>query len=228
MKRHLQTFLGGALVIVPFAITGYLVWWMVSKLGALGSSILGNGKFVDGIFPHGWLGEWKGTDYIPGPLTYVVGSILVLVVIYFVGMLTRSYIFRKIVDIVERWVTHVPGVKTIYQSVRDLMKLFGGDSAKMGRAVLYKIPQTQITVLGILTNECPTGMCVQGEQKVAVYLPFSYMFGGPTIYVSPKDIIDTNIPVDQALKLCATAHVGASGELPEMIDDNTPPPETKV
>lgn len=233
MKKHIQTFLGGTLIIVPFAITGYFVWWLANKLGALGSSLLdGTGLVIilDKFFPKGWVGNWQGNKYVSdGALPYIFGAILVLVAIYFVGMLARLYIFRKIVGTVERWVTHVPGVKTIYESVRDLMKLFGGDSAKMGRAVLYKIPQTEITVMGILTNERPSGLSVNGEQKVAVYLPFSYMFGGPTIYVSPEDIIDTGMTVDQALKLCATAHVGStSDEALEEVGINEGPPETKI
>jgi uncharacterized membrane protein len=161
-------------------------------------------------------------------VTYIVGSILVLVVIYFVGMLTRLYIFRKIVEVVERWISRVPGVKTIYESVRDLMKLFGGDSARMGRAVLYEIPNTEIAVLGIMTNERPTGVSGDGPQKVAIYLPFSYMFGGPTIYVSPEHLQDAGMTVDQALKLCATAHVGAQRAILHASDPKEPPPETKI
>jgi uncharacterized membrane protein len=60
MKRYIQTFFGGALVITPFAITGYFVWWLASKLGALGSALLGNTRLVtvlEKVFPPDWLGK---------------------------------------------------------------------------------------------------------------------------------------------------------------------------
>jgi uncharacterized membrane protein len=136
------------------------------------------------------------------------GAVLVVLAVYFVGLLTHWWIFRKILSIIEDWIARVPGVKTIYESVRDLMKLFGGDSSKMGQAVLYNIPQTDINVLGILTNDRPAGMGDGSKKLVAVYLPFSYMFGGLTVYVSPEQVHEAGISVDQALKLCATAHVG--------------------
>jgi len=54
---------------------------------------------------------------------------------------------------------------------------------------------------------------------VAVYLPYAYMFGGPTIYVSPEHVHDVDLSVEQVLKIAATAHVGAEA-LP------VPTPET--
>lgn len=219
MKRILQTFFGGALVILPFAVSGYFVWWLATKLGGLGQGLLQKTKLMD------WI---KDTGALSDVLSWFLGSVIVIGLIYGVGLLTRLYVFRQIVQIVERWITHVPGVKTIYESVRDLMKLFGGDSARMGRAVLYRIPQTDISVLGILTNEQPVGVSAKGERKVAVFLPFSYMFGGPTIYVSPEHILDAGMTVDQALKLCATAHVGGQQAAPLNGGKNEPPPETKI
>jgi len=233
MKRNIQTFLAGVLVIVPFAITGYFVVWLATKIGGLGGALISKtmlGATLNNVLGTNWLGEWDaaGKNFDPSPLACVLGAVLVLIIVFFIGMLTRLYIFRQIVLIVERWITHVPGVKTIYESVRDLMKLFGGDSAKMGRAVLYRIPQTHISVLGILTNEQPEGVSPEGEQRVAVFLPFSYMFGGPTIYVSPADLQDAGMTVDQALKLCATAAVGSRAPAPHVTGKNDIPPETKI
>jgi uncharacterized membrane protein len=199
-KQHIQIWFAGLFVVAPFALTLYVVWRLASWLGGLGFDLIKQALKLNGIklLENSWINF----------LMALCGVVVVIMAVYFVGLLTHWWIFRKILSILENWIARVPGVKTIYESVRDLMKLFGGDSSKMGRAVLYNIPQTDINVLGILTNDHPSGMGDGSKKLVAVYLPFSYMFGGPTIYVSPDLVRDAGISVDQALKLCATAHVG--------------------
>ena len=196
MKRQLRIMLAGALVVVPFALTAYVIWWAGVKLDGLGAAVL------------------------PEPVQFPgVGAVLVIVVIYLTGLLTHLWVFRGLLGWTERMVVRVPGVKTIYESVRDLMKLFGGDSGRMGRTVLYTDPAGGMTVLGILTNESPAGL-EQGPAggKVAVYLPYSYMFGGPTIYVSRECVQEIDMPVETALKLCTTAQVGSEPAVPSGAD----------
>ena len=226
-KRIVQVWFAGLLVVVPFAITAYVFWRLATWLGGMGYYLMmellplydkGLADAVEEAHRRAVAnGDMDGFSVILA----IVGSLLVILAIYFIGLLTHWWIFRKVLNIVEIWISRVPGVKTIYESVRDLMKLFGGDSSKMGRAVLYNIPQTDINVLGILTNDSPVGVSQNGKRMVAVYLPFSYMFGGPTIYVSPDQVREAGISVDQALKLCATAHVGSpapAAPLPEVIE----------
>ncbi|MFB3891564.1 MAG: DUF502 domain-containing protein [Phycisphaerae bacterium] len=204
MRKHLQIFLAGALVVVPFAVTAYLVWILATWLGGLGYGLVEA------------LGGLALQQHVAEQLVALMGALLVLGGIYMVGILARSYIFRKLLMLIERFIAHLPGVKTIYESVRDLMKLFGADSGRMGKAVLYQIPQTEISLLGIMTNENPLGTNAEGKpKKVAVYLPFSYMFGGLTMLVGPDQVKDAGMSVDQALKICATASVSPQSSLLE-------------
>ena len=77
----------------------------------------------------------------------------------------------------------------------------------MGRVVLYNPPQTQLSMLAILTTDQPKGLEAQAEPRVAIFLPYSYMFGGITVYVPPSHLREVDMPVEVALKLCATAQV---------------------
>lgn len=194
MKRHLKVLLAGALVVVPFAITVYIVWALAGWLGRQGYMLL-NSLGVPDSFP-----DW---------LVALLGAMMVVLCIYLVGLMTKLWIFRYSLGLLESWITRLPGIKTVYESVRDLMKLFGGDSSKMGRSVMYRVPGTDMSVIGILTNDSPLGVPQTPTRRVALYLPFSYMFGGPTIYVSPEHVEELDISVEQVLKLAATAHVGA-------------------
>jgi len=191
VKKQLRIFLAGVMVVAPLAVTAYVVWAAGAWLERLGDAL-----FEAVGIP---LSPWTG-----------VGTLVLLGAIYCVGLLTHFWLFRNMLRWLEMLVVRLPVVKTVYESVRDLMKLFGGDARKMGRAVLYKVPGAGMTVLGILTNDQPGKVNeAAGEKRVAVFLPFSYMLGGPTIFVSPDDVLEVDLTVDQALKLCTTASVSA-------------------
>ena len=200
MKTVIRTFLSGALIIVPLAITAYVLYsvgsWMDDK-GRLAVAKIWNEAAAKNLFSG-------------------AGALLLIAVIYITGLLTRVWAFRTLWAYFERLVAKVPGVKVIYESVRDLMKLFGGDTGSMGRVVEYRPPGTDVAVLGILTNEHPsTGKQEEGPRRVAVYLPMAYMFGGATILTPPEHLKELDMTVEHALKLAATAHIGGAGpELP--------------
>jgi uncharacterized membrane protein len=192
MKTQVRIFLSGALVVVPLAITVYV-------LVSVGLWLDGMGKAV--------------VTYIGGEQTKLfrgAGALLLVGLIYLAGLLTHVWGFRPLWERFERLLSRVPGVKIIYESIRDLMRLFGGGAASMGRTVEYRPPGADYSVLGILTNENPVASRPPGEKRVAVYLPMAYMFGGPTVLVPPEHLRALDIPVEQALKLAATAHVGGN------------------
>ena len=199
MNKQLRILLAGAMIIVPFAIT---IWVIV----AIGSGLDNLVRDPLAKLFHDPLAEEK-FELWPG-----VGVLIMIGVTYLIGLLTHFWLFRKLLSVFERFVARLPGVKTIYESVRDLMKLFGTGSRRMGRVVRYKPPGTDMVFLGILTNEAPKIGQSPDDRPVAVFLPYSYMFGGMTIYVSPEHLQEVDMPVEQALKLSATAQVG--GESP--------------
>jgi uncharacterized membrane protein len=206
MKKHLQVLLAGVVVVIPFAISLYIIYAVASWLGKMG------GELMQRLAGKPWgvyepiVTAW-GYDLSP-----LIGAAALVAVIYLIGWATHLWFFRAVLRRLEQMVDRVPGIKTVYESVRDLLKLFGGSSAKgMGRAVLYRPPNTDMAMLGILTNERPAGTAHEGpDQRVAVYLPLAYMIGGPIVYIPRSQLQDVDIPVERVLKLCATAEIGAA------------------
>ena len=186
MKKQLRIFLAGVMVVTPFAITAYVLWWAGSALDGLARS------GIEAVAPGAvdWL--------FPG-----AGAIFLLVVIYVVGLLTRLWVFRWILDVLERLFSRLPVVKTIYESVRDVLRLFSSDANQMGQVVRYRIPGTEIDLLGIRTSTSPRA--AKGAGKVAVYLPMSYMLGGPTVYVEADAVEPVDMSVEEAMRIAATA-----------------------
>ncbi len=191
MTKQLQIVLAGLLVVVPIAATLWVVLWAAEAIDAMG----------EGLFDL--LGT--GIDLPP-----YLGIAIVLALLYVVGLLTRMWIFAGLFRLTDKLFSSVPGVKAIYESVRDLLKLFGGDADKMGKVVLYRQPSTELILLGIMTNTSPVGVDDNtDDDRVAVYQPFAYMFGGPILYVPRSHVTEIDMTVEQALKLATTAHVGA-------------------
>lgn len=195
MTKHLRILLTGLAVIVPFAITVWVITSVIYWLNRMGTAV---------IQP---IWDYFELD-IP---VHGLGVILLVALVYFVGLMMHFWLFRGTVNFAEKLLRRVPGVKVIYDSVRDLMKLFGSDAkSKMGRVVEYKSPQMDIGVLGILTNEHPEGC---SDDKVALYIPLSYMIGGPVIFVSREHLREVDMTVERALRVSVTAQVSVADKV---------------
>jgi len=203
MAKQIQIILAGAVIVVPLGATIAVIVWIGLWVGGIGS----------------WLLSLVWADIKLPPY---VGVLVVLGLLYAVGLLARTWLFGRLFSLLDRILSRVPGVKTIYESIRDILKLFAGDPAQMGKAVLYRQPGTDMVLLGIRTNERPEGVADRfPDQRVAIYQPYSYMFGGPTVYVPADHVTEIDMSVDKAMKLCATAHVGA------MVDERGAKSENK-
>ena len=184
MKRHLRIFLSGVMVLAPIAVTGYAIWWAGRGLDNIASRI------IKSIAPS--VVNW----WFPG-----AGVLFLLISVYVIGLLTHLWLFRWFFRTLEKVFSRLPIVKTIYESVRDVLKVFAGGAGQMGQVVRYRIPGTQIDLLGIKTSTSP----IDDDGKVAVYIPMSYQLGGFTIYVDNQSITQIDMSVEQAMKIAATA-----------------------
>lgn len=199
MNKHLKIFMTGALILVPLAITVWLIVWIGTALGKLGYSLMDSVGLVEPIQPEYRI--WAGA----------IGVAVVLVVVYLTGLLGNVWLFKKFFRLIDQLLSAVPGVKTIYESIRDLMKIFGGQQGSMGRVVLYSPSGSGMKMLGIVTNEDPAGR-PEGDDSVLVYLPLGYMIGGPIVYASPAQLEPVDMPAETALKLAMTAFVSVKDE----------------
>ena len=145
MRKHVRIFVAGALAVIPFAVTAYLAYWAGALMIRLGGAIL----------PPP-LKQW---------LSPAIGVVILLVGVYLVGLLMHWWAFRWLLALLERVMVRLPIARTIYESVRDLLKLFGGDARQMGQVVRYRLPGTNADLLGIQTNTSPRGAPGGGKVK---------------------------------------------------------------
>jgi uncharacterized membrane protein len=199
MKHLNQIFFKGLIVVLPITLTFYLLFWASINI----ESLFGSGlRYL--------LGQEL---YIPG-----LGIVLTIVFIFLVGLLVTNYITRPFFAWLTQSLEKIPLIKVIYNPLKDLMALIPGRSSskdKPQRVVLVYLEQLGVECLGLVTREELEELGPLGENKISVYIPYSYMLGGMTVIVPKDKVKKVDLPVDQALKLSVTAWIKASENKPQ-------------
>jgi uncharacterized membrane protein len=188
MKRLSKIFLTGLVTILPAALTLYILYW----LGSAAETRLGG--LIKLVVPEEYY--WTGMGMIAG-----------LALVLSVGVLMNAYLVRALVEIGERWLAKVPLVKTLYGSIRDLMKFVSGSKEnQLGQVVTVKIGEPDLWVLGFLTNEHVSTLDASlRDDFVAVYLPLSYQIGGHTVLVPRANVRPSSMSAKDAMRFAITA-----------------------
>ncbi len=196
MKRLGTLFLQGLIAILPIALTAYLVYW----LAASAEAVLGNAmRFVIG-----------DAYYVPGS-----GVLAGFLITLGIGLLLRIWLFRKVFSLGETLLQRIPGIKSLYGSIRDMVGFFDASKQKeFDKTVMVALDDGKVRLMGLVTREdfgdLPAG--IGDEQTVAVYLPMSYQLGGFTVMVPRARIRPVEMKVDQAMQFVLTAGVSAENK----------------
>ena len=191
MRKIGTLFLQGLIAILPIALTLYLIYWLATSA----ESVLGRAiRFV--IEDH----------YQPG-MGVLVGFVLTVGI----GILLKLWLFRKVFSLGETLLQRIPGIKSIYGSIRDLVGFFDASKQKEFDKTVMVTVGDDTRLMGLVTREdfsdLPEG--IGDDKTVAVYLPMSYQLGGFTIMVPKTKIRPVDMKVDQAMQFVLTAAVSA-------------------
>jgi len=181
-------FVRGLLTIAPLAITIALLVWIFSAL-----------ESIFKVPIQSMIGQY----YFPG-----LGVIVALVLIFFIGMIINNFLIQKVYKFGEEILKHIPLVKTLYNSVSELMRFFRANSKEdFGQVVLLDF--NGMSIIGFVTRENLEEIdpALAEGKDVAVYIPFSYQIGGYTFYVERSKLKPLNISVDRAMKIAITAGI---------------------
>jgi uncharacterized membrane protein len=196
VKKISKLFLQGLMAILPVVLTIYILYW----LAVSAESILGKATRL--ILPE--------KLYLPG-----MGVLAGLLVILAIGILLELWLFRKIFQWGEKIVEKLPLIKSLYSSIRGLTSFFDSSKNKdFNKVVMVTLIEDDIKIMGLVTREDFKGLPekIYKDDKVAVFLPWSYQMGGFTIMVSKSKLEPIELSVDQALRFMFTAGVSTEKE----------------
>jgi uncharacterized membrane protein len=163
MKRLVNSFFQGLLVVGPLAITLYVCWAVFSTID-----------------------RWLGLP-IPG-----VGFLLTFALITLVGFLATNLLTRGTISLVDRVMARLPFLRLIYTSTKDLLDAFVGEKRRFDRPVLVSLTAANdVRVLGFVTRDALDILGPPGS--VAVYVPQSYGWAGNVLICSTERVTPVSL-----------------------------------
>jgi uncharacterized membrane protein len=188
-----KIFKRGLLAIAPLALTLALILWLFNTMESLCRPAM-----------QAIVGDY----YFRG-----LGILVFLFVIFLIGMVINNWILQKLSTAFENLLKKIPFVKTLYNSIGEMMSYFGSkDNRKDGKVVVVEI--NGMKLVGIITREdfldVPKGIAVEGD--IAVYLPMSYQIGGYTLIVPRSSVKNIAMTMEEGMRFAVTAGVLAQAK----------------
>ena len=185
-----NAFLSGALMVAPLVVT---IWAFRTIIDLVG------GTFRP-LYEH----------TLPASLQRIpllwdfLATLAVVLLVTALGYLS-SYVFGKyFLSIGERAIQRIPGIGTVYNSVKQIVATFGTQNRNLfNKVVLVEFPRKGIWTLGFLTNK------QQGEPQTAAGIETWTVFvpttpnptSGFLVMVPRSDIVELEMSVGDGMKM---------------------------
>ena len=178
--------LAGLLVLVPLAITVWLLNWFIATLD----------QTLE-ILPASWHPDKLLGFHIPG-----FGVLLALAIVLSIGGVASNFLGKKLVSWWDRLLGRIPIVRSIYSSVKQVSDtLFSENGNAFRKALLVQWPREGVWTIGFLTG-APGGDVINHlhGDYLSVYVPTTpNPTGGYFVMLKKQDCIELKMSVDEAL-----------------------------
>jgi len=182
-------FVAGLLVVIP--ITGTI--WLLKIL------ILWADSFFVSLLPSAFQPSFITSHELPG-----VGLILTIVIILGVGVFTRLYLGKKLIDMGEAILVRVPFGRSVYGALKQIMKTaFVRGEEKFKGVCLVEYPKEGSFAIAFITNEAGRAVSPDGtDGYFTVFVPTSPNPTSGFLLLVPKEKVrPLSISVEEASKL---------------------------
>ena len=185
-------FLTGLAVVLPVALTIYLLW---SFAGFVDARVLP-------LLPD---------KYNPANYVNVRGFGLIVFLIFttFAGALTKGLFGRSIVRAAENMVDRMPIVRSIYNGLKQIVEtVFSQNSKSFDQACLVEYPRPGIWAIAFVSTQARGEVPDKtGEpEMLSVFLPTTpNPTSGFLLFLPRKDVILLDMTVEEAAKLIISA-----------------------
>ena len=207
IKKYLLT---GLMVWLPLAITIWVLLWMVALLDSVLGGVLSG---VAAVAPDDVVPFIVRLRHIPG-----LGVLLVFSFMLITGALVSNVAGRWWLKQWNRLFTHIPIVKSIYNSVKKVSDtLFSSNGNAFRTALLIEYPRAGCWTIAFQTG-VPNGEVQQklGADWVSVYVPTTpNPTSGFFLMVPRAETKELDMSVDEALTYVLS--MGAVGPDPNAV-----------
>lgn len=144
MNWLIKNFLRGLVIVVPIALTVYLLYQSFQAIDQL----------LD--LP------------VPG-----MGLGILIAALVAIGALAGNFVGREVLRVTETIFTKAPIVRIVYGAIRDLLEAFVGKKRRFDRAVTLKVTE-HVTVFGFITRDDLASLALPGQVAVYVPFSYTW------------------------------------------------------
>jgi len=200
-----SNFLTGLVIIVPIALTAWLIWSVVGWVDARVWAIVPDGyqpdRYIQTLFDIQLSEQYDIRGF---------GLIVFLVFTFFVGWLGKGFVGRSLLRWAEGLVHRMPVVRTIYGGVKQISEtVFNSKNNSFDKACLIQYPREGIWVIGFVATAVRgeiTSHAPEGDSLVSVFVPTTpNPTSGFLLFVPSLDITELDMSVEDAAKLVISA-----------------------
>lgn len=186
-------FFSGLLLLSPLAVTLMVFSWLVQQVG---------GPF------RKWFFFYVPDDLLNAPslsfLWDIVATCIVLVLITLLGYVSRLVLGRYFGAIAERAINNIPGLGTVYRTVKQIVDTFSAQKRNVfEKVVLVEFPRPGMWAIAFLTNRAKGEIQARTEREVlTVFLPTTpNPTSGFLLFLPKEDMHELDMSVGDAMKL---------------------------
>lgn len=190
LSTALRYLLQGVVIISPFLITFGLAYYVFD--------------FIDTIIP----------DMPRG-----IGFIIIIAFFILMGYLgSKFFLGRLVLDIFDRVLEKIPGLKIVYTAVRDFTDGFVGEKRKFTNPVLVKMSEHPVMYrIGFITQDDLTAIEMPGN--VMVYMPHAYAISGFHYIIKNENVKPLDMDPSNAMKFAVSGGVAGFNQEEETINN---------
>ena len=182
LQTHVRNKLAvGVLAAIPVAVTAFILWYVDAKARAL----------FDIRYP-------------------VLGLVATLAGLYLLGLFITSLVGRWILTAADSLLAHIPGLRALYQSWKQMAFAPEGDEGIFARVVLVPDESGKMRMMGFSTRRP-----IEGDpETVCVFVPGSpNPTSGRLFFVPVRECLFLDLPARAALKILISGGNYVPGEL---------------
>ena len=186
-----ERLLKGLLVALPLIVSVLLIWFLWSIL-----------IYLIELFPSKWV--FFGADF--GQLLWVK-FLAWFIVIYVLGSFSVRKIGKKSLAYLEDKISWFPLIRSIYQAVKDGVKLFFESKEAFKQVVLVEYPRKGLWSIAFVTQKVQK----EGKRYISVFLPTTPNPTSGFILMMPEDEVKVlPMGVEEGIKFVIS--LGSSGK----------------
>jgi uncharacterized membrane protein len=193
--RWRTSFLTGLAVVLPGVVTFAIVKWLFGTISSFTDLLL---FFLparvthedDGIGPVYWY--WS-----------LLAIVVAVLLVTFIGLLTKNFIGRRLIDLADDLMLRVPVLNKIYGTIKQVDQAFSsGKKSSFQTVVLVEYPREGIYSVGFITSEQAREVDEKtGKKCVCIFIPTTPIpTGGFLIIVPEEKVIKLDMSVPDGFK----------------------------